>query len=606
MQVFDQIARLLADRSIGSVVLEPEEPCWYLGENGAREAISDRLDATRLNALLDQATPAQHRAEYRARLPFYFVYQSEYGAVGVDVNWSRGRIRVVVTTSRVVVNEDGPEDPPSLDRANRKSAGFPPSSPSQRIRLPASSPSRAAANYPAIPVPFILGLPQQLPGILAGILGIGLGLAVSFAVMATHPAESILGRMFDRHNPATLVPVAICCMFFWGSLACANRLLRLGAIARLSAKSLLLKIVKRLGTLRIAEASELLEGPAVSASPLLRRLHAVLQQWHNAPGLVEADIVLQQHAAHDDEEVHSAYNLIRAFVWALPVLGLIGTVIGISLAVGGFAEFLGTGVDDVSLIKKNLVGVTSGLSFAFLITLLGLVTSLVLMLVASALQTRERRLNADIQQNITDHFMPVLQHLAPVAAEHELDHPATGGDALIRVAREVLAEHADRLQGMLQSQAETFARPHADLMTAIGEQNKLIRSNAELLRDVTSTNEALVETQKTLQAAWGEIRNIDFGRTIHDTAGVMSAQCRELQGLAQGMERFAGLTSQLLASQSALQEATRDLREAGFSEALSDLRSSLKSLAGVLDGFRKPFVLQAVAMSNGNHDRALT
>ena len=64
------------------------------------------------------------------------------------------------------------------------------------------------------------------------------------------------------------------------------------------------------------------------------------------PGLTEADIVLQQHGAHDDEEIQGGYSLIRTFIWALPVLGLIGTVIGISLAVGGFAEFLSTGTDD--------------------------------------------------------------------------------------------------------------------------------------------------------------------------------------------------------------------------------------------------------------------
>jgi hypothetical protein len=159
----------------------------------------------------------------------------------------------------------------------------------------------------------------------------------------------------------------------------------------------------------------------------------------------------------------------------------------------------------------------------------------------------------------------------------------------------------------MQAQAEALARPHAGLVSAIGEQNKLIRSNGELLRQVTSTNEALVETQNALQAAWGEIKKIDFGRAIHDTAGAMSTQCRELQGLAQAVERFTGLTNQLLASQTALQTATRDLRESGFAEALGDLRGSLRSLSGVLDGFRKPFVLQAVAMpnGNGNHERVV-
>jgi len=69
-----------------------------------------------------------------------------------------------------------------------------------------------------------------------------------------------------------------------------------------------------------------LDGPRSSVSPLLRRVRAVIEQWQIRPGLAEADIVLQQHIASDEEEIHAGYSLVRTFVWALPVLGLIGTV----------------------------------------------------------------------------------------------------------------------------------------------------------------------------------------------------------------------------------------------------------------------------------------
>src|SRR6185503_12035794 len=75
---------------------------------------------------------------------------------------------------------------------------------------------------------------------------------------------------------------------------------------------------------------------------------------------------------------------------------------GISFAVGGFGQFLGGNVDDVTTIKRSLVNVTGGLSFAFLITLQGLLTSLLLMLPASALQPREERLYANVQRDISD------------------------------------------------------------------------------------------------------------------------------------------------------------------------------------------------------------
>jgi hypothetical protein len=411
--------------------------------------------------------------------------------------------------------------------------------------------------------------------------------------------------------------------------------------------------------------------------------------------------VLQQHAANDQEEVHAAYSLVRTFVWALPVLGLIGTVIGISLAVGGFAEFLGSGVDDVSLIKKNLVGVTGGLSFAFLITLQGLLTSLLLMLVASVLQTREQRLNTEVQQGIADHFMPTLQRVAPAAERREPDPAAVSHEAMAKIARGVLEtvqqngqeqlaamrksivdasqivldavrdaadqwlrdlqgrnaaaqanlaewseshraqlvaltdriggaieqsgtamastaqwlegrlvdvrrtleEHANRLRDVLECQARAFAQPHADLMAAIGEQNKLVRANAEALGAVSQTNAAVLETQKALQTALREFQGGDFDRVLRDAAGALSAQCRDIQGLTRAVQGLTELTGQVIASQAVLQTATKDLREGSFGETLAAFHGSLASVADVLDGFRKPFVLQAVALPSGENGR---
>ena len=140
-------------------------------------------------------------------------------------------------------------------------------------------------------------------------------------------------------------------------------------------------------------------------------------------------------------------------------------------------------------------------------------------------------------------------------------------------------------------------------MTAIGEQNGLIRANAEALRAVTEANGAVVENQGVLQAALRELHDADLQRAFSDVAGAMSAQCREVRGLIQAVHQVGELTTQVVASQAALQASTKDLHDAGFAETLAAFRCSLSSLAAVLEGFRKPFVLQAVALSGDGAER---
>ena len=153
--------------------------------------------------------------------------------------------------------------------------------------------------------------------------------------------------------------------------------------------------------------------PNALMSPLLRRVQAIVRQWAIRANLQDAALLLDHQELYDEDAIKNGYGILRVFVWALPVLGLIGTVVGIALAVGNFAQFLGTNIDDVSLIKKSLVSVTGGLSYAFMNTLQGLLSSLLLMIPTSAMQAREERLVSTIRRDISDIFLPTLQRRFP-------------------------------------------------------------------------------------------------------------------------------------------------------------------------------------------------
>ncbi|MEM8779862.1 MAG: MotA/TolQ/ExbB proton channel family protein, partial [Cyanobacteria bacterium P01_G01_bin.49] len=75
----------------------------------------------------------------------------------------------------------------------------------------------------------------------------------------------------------------------------------------------------------------------------------------------------------------SSYTFPRILVWAIPLLGFIGTVIGISQAVNGFSGFLEQ-AGEIEQIKEGIGTVTSGLAVAFDTTLLALLLSVLVMI----------------------------------------------------------------------------------------------------------------------------------------------------------------------------------------------------------------------------------
>ena len=121
---------------------------------------------------------------------------------------------------------------------------------------------------------------------------------------------------------------------------------------------------------------------------LLNRIERALSNLHNIGGIGDVSEILRAQAENDENQIASSYTMVSGVVWAIPVLGFIGTVQGLSLAVGNFGRTLQAG-GEVSRLKDSLLGVTGGLSTAFETTLVGLVGALVIQLYLSFLQQRE-------------------------------------------------------------------------------------------------------------------------------------------------------------------------------------------------------------------------
>jgi biopolymer transport protein ExbB/TolQ len=121
---------------------------------------------------------------------------------------------------------------------------------------------------------------------------------------------------------------------------------------------------------------------------LFHRIVTTLSNLRNLGRVNDVDDLLRNQAADDADALETSYSLAAGFIWAVPVLGFIGTVQGLSVAVGGFGSVLSHS-SELTAIKDALRDVTGGLAVAFETTMQGLVAALVLQLVATALKKSE-------------------------------------------------------------------------------------------------------------------------------------------------------------------------------------------------------------------------
>lgn len=123
-------------------------------------------------------------------------------------------------------------------------------------------------------------------------------------------------------------------------------------------------------------------------SILGRRIHGALEHFKSRAQVPEVQEYLASQAQIDASGVESGYTLLRSFIWCNPILGFIGTVLGISLAVGGLTTTFGAGAD----LSASLGQVTAGLATAFDTTLIGLAMTILLLFPTEALRKKEYRM----------------------------------------------------------------------------------------------------------------------------------------------------------------------------------------------------------------------
>ena len=133
------------------------------------------------------------------------------------------------------------------------------------------------------------------------------------------------------------------------------------------------------------------------------RVPAALRRWHDRTRAHEDSVHLSDYVllVRGQQHQHN-FAPIGFAIWVLPMLGFIGTVLGITQAIGGLADSVAvTAVDG-----GGLGGVLGGLQFAFDTTFVGLVLVIPLMLALLVLRARAQTLDMLYYRRLLDRLFP--------------------------------------------------------------------------------------------------------------------------------------------------------------------------------------------------------
>lgn len=331
----------------------------------------------------------------------------------------------------------------------------------------------------------------------------------------------------------------------------------------------------------------------------LREAAEHLEAPQPAGGLGDA---LQHVADLAADRLHGSYTLHRNVCWAIPILGFLGTVIGITMAI---AEI------DPEQLSGSLNEVTAGLAVAFDTTALALGLSLVLVFTGFAVERAEQGVLDRVEAFGRKRLAPLGASVAPSSPLVEAETRAAAKlvertDALIRTQTEAwqgaiesmrrrwadtLVQQQDQLRESLTAGVEMTLSDHATGLKAAREElvaavngctDRLDRTLSEMSRERARQLEAF---SSDLRSLWDRCRgDLDdmqerYRETLAETVSAVGRDFRTWSDeLRQTAEASRGERAELTRQTELLVRVSEQSAElARLEDRLSDNLESLRA-----------------------------
>lgn len=404
---------------------------------------------------------------------------------------------------------------------------------------------------------------------------------------------------FAKFTQRGWTPYAAVYLFFWSLSILAEKAINLIRIRKCDVINFIPKGVK----LDTDENIDSVKETVINASAETKdsiigpRIIKALEHFRVSRNPKDISDVLIEESENDFASLESSYSLVRVFLWTIPILGFIGTVIGVSQAVSGFANFLKS-AQEIDLIRNALTGVTNGLSVAFDTTLDALILSVIVMIFMSAIEKVEKdRLQEydiycrnsileliptqangkpkDLSESVIEALRDFSNNIVEAWVNQAKTIPTIMTESLLSAWNETSEKWFDGIQQIRQNSDEHYNKQKEIIDKLIEERQSLVDES----RDIVSRVQKMLEIEQVNVGRILETERETIKEIVDRQHNLVQRYSDSFNRAGSGFERLIELQNKL--EQDLLNKVGSD----GFIEVIREIKNTLDTLNPALMKF---------------------
>jgi biopolymer transport protein ExbB/TolQ len=302
------------------------------------------------------------------------------------------------------------------------------------------------------------------------------------------------------------------------------------------------------------------------SSILTHRLRLALNFVRRCGSAEELDTELRYLSDEDAAKADADYGLVRLILWAVPMLGFLGTVIGITTALDSL---------DLNTINESSRKLSEGLAVAFDTTGLAIALDVVLFFIQFVVYREENNLIGETDKQTNDELR----------GRFELSITSEDNSQIIAVRR-MLETVITSLEQLTTRQSKIWEQ---SMSVANQRFSQLTEQNAEVLKNslLSALDESLSHHTQSLVQAESQLierareTTLKFSDALKQNAGGLLSLQEETVRQTEALRNVIGTSTQLIKLEERLHENLAALAQVGnFEETVNSLAATIHLLNG--------------------------